>query len=73
MTLTDAPIGSRVRIHHLHSLPETSMRLRELGFCENALLRCVMKSNGNIICEISNTRIGLGSTITDTIVVSPSE
>ena len=70
MTLTDVPVGSRVRIHHLHSEPETSTRLREMGFCEHAMVRCVMKSHGNVICEVSNARIGLGSQIADTIVVA---
>ena len=73
MTLTEAPVGSRVRIHHLHPQAEVSTRLREMGFCENAMIRCITKGNGTIICEVSNTRIGLGSRVADNIVVSPSE
>ncbi|HTY58129.1 MAG TPA: FeoA family protein [Bacteroidota bacterium] len=73
MTLIDAPIGSRVRIRHLTSRPEISARLRELGFCENAIVRCVTKGYGNIICEVYNTRVGLDSGLARRIHVSVSE
>jgi len=70
MTLIDAPIGTSVRIRHLTSRPEISTRLRELGFCENAIVRCVMKGYGNIICEVHNTRVGLDSGLARGIHVS---
>lgn len=70
--LTDVPVGRRVRIAQLKSQPETCMRLRELGFCENAIVRCVHKGGGNIICEVCNTRIGLNQLIADSIYVSSS-
>jgi len=70
MTLLEAPIGSRVRIQQLHPHPATAIRLRELGFSENAVVRCVLKSHGNIICEICNTRIGLNGLVARNILVS---
>jgi Fe2+ transport system protein FeoA len=73
MTLIDAPIGARVRIRHLTSRPEISARLRELGFCENAIVRCITKGYGNIICEVYNTRVGLDSGLARRIHVSVSE
>jgi len=73
MTLIDAPVGTRVRIRHLTSRPEIATRLREMGFCENAVVRCVMKGYGNIICEVYNTRVGLDSGIARRIHVSVSE
>jgi Fe2+ transport system protein FeoA len=73
MTLIDAPIGMRVRIRHLTSRPEISTRLRELGFCENAIIRCVTKGYGNIICEVYNTRVGLDSGLARRIHVSVTE
>jgi Fe2+ transport system protein FeoA len=73
MTLIDAPVGIFVRIRHLTSRPEISTRLRELGFCENAVVRCVMKGYGNIICEVYNTRVGLDSGLARRIHVSVSE
>jgi Fe2+ transport system protein FeoA len=73
MRLTDAPLGKNVRISRLRSRPEVNVRLRELGFCENAVVRCVMKSHGNIICEILNTRIAMNGRLAGDILVAPSE
>jgi Fe2+ transport system protein FeoA len=73
MTLIDVPVGTCVRIRHLTSRPEISTRLRELGFCENAIVRCVTKGYGNIICEVYNTRVGLDSGLARRIHVSVSE
>ena len=71
--LTDIPVGQRVRIAQLNSHPETCNRLRELGFCENAIIRCVNNGNGNIICEVCNTRVGLNQLVASAIVVSAVE
>jgi Fe2+ transport system protein FeoA len=73
MTLIDAPIGTRVRIRHLTSRPEISTRLRELGFCENAVVRCLTKGYGNIICEVYHTRVGLDIGLARGIHVSVTE
>jgi len=73
MRLADAPLGKSVRISRLRSRPEVSVRLREMGFCEDALVRCVMKSHGNIICEILNTRVAMNGRLAGDILVSPSE
>jgi Fe2+ transport system protein FeoA len=70
MTLSDVPSGSRVRIRHLAARPDVSIRLRELGFCENALVRCVRRGYGNIICEVYDTRVGLDSTLASGIFVT---
>ncbi len=73
-TLVDAPIGMRVRIRQLrHAHAEVSTRLRELGFCEDAVVRCILKGNGNMICEIQNSRIGLDNNLARTILVSTWE
>jgi ferrous iron transport protein A len=71
--LTEVTLGKRFRIAHLQSHPETCARLREMGFCENAVIRCVNKGNGTIICEICNTRIGLNQLVASTIIVSSFE
>ena len=69
-TLADAPVGKRVRIHELLSAPELSQRLRELGFCENAIVRCMVNNEGNLICQVCDSRIGLTRKVADDIVVS---
>lgn len=72
--LADVPIGCSVRIRELWSgQPTVSARLRELGFCENAIVRCVNKGSGNIICEVCNTRVGLNISIASNIFVSTFE
>jgi Fe2+ transport system protein FeoA len=73
MRLADAPLGENVRISRLRSRPEISVRLREMGFCEDAVVRCIMKSHGNIICEILNTRVAMNGRLAGDILVSPSE
>lgn len=73
-TLVDAPVGQRVRIRQLrHAHPEISTRLREMGFCEDAVVRCILKGNGNMICEIQNSRIGLDNNLARAILVSAWE
>ena len=72
-SLTQIPVGRFARIHSLQSEPEISFRLREMGFCENAVVRLVVNEEGSLICEVCNTRIGLNHTIADDIIVSPFE
>lgn len=73
MRLADAPLGKRVRVSRLRSHPDVAVRLREMGFCEDAVVRCIMRSHGNIICEILNTRIAMNGRLAGDILVSPSE
>lgn len=72
-TLSEAPIGKMLHIHQLASSPEVCLRLREIGFCENAVVRCVSRLGTGLICEVCNTKIGLNSTIAADILVSQSE
>jgi len=72
LALSDVPVGKHARIRHLRSSPEVCNRLREMGFCENALVRCVAKAN-NIICEVCNSRIGLNQETAGMIMVSTIE
>lgn len=71
--LSEIPAGKRARIHQLESKPEISNRLRELGFFENAIVRCVVNSEGNLIFEVCNTRVGLNHSVAQTIKVSQFE
>jgi Fe2+ transport system protein FeoA len=71
LTLSDVPVGTRVRICRLSARPEVSRRLRELGLCEQAIVSCVLKGHGNIICALDNARIGLDRRLAGNIIVSP--
>lgn len=70
-TLAEVPVGRFVRIHQLHSAPEVCNRLRELGFCENAVIRCMMNDEESLICQVCNSRVGLTHRIARDILVAP--
>lgn len=70
LKLIEVPIGHRARVKGIQTRPEVSSRLRELGFCENAVVRCITKANGAIICEVSNSRIGLNNSLARSIIVT---
>ena len=72
-TLAQIPAGTTVTVSHLESHPDTCNRLREMGFCENATIRCVSNGSSQLICEVCNTRIGLNYTTANAIVVLPSQ
>jgi Fe2+ transport system protein FeoA len=73
LSLSDAPVGKRLFVRQLGSRPEVSTRLRELGFYEHAVIRCISRSDVRLICVVCNTRIGLNTTLADDIVVSQFE
>lgn len=70
-SLSEVQVGRFVRIHVLQSEPETCRRLREIGFRENAIVRLVVNSDGNLICQVCDARIGLNHGIAKDIIVTP--
>jgi len=72
-SLFDAPVGQHVRIRTLHTSPDLTMRLREMGFLENVVIRCLLKRDHTIICELYNSRVGLGREVADAIMISDCE
>ena len=70
LSLLEAPIGKRVYVQHLTSYPDVCVRLRELGFCDNAMVRCLARNSDRLICEVCNTRIGLNTAVASKIFVS---
>ena len=73
VALSEAPIGTRLRIRRLSTSPEVSRRLRELGLTEHAVVSCVLKGHGNIICAVENMRIGIDRKLASKIVVAATE
>lgn len=71
--LTEVPIGQRVRINQLGLHPEVTTRLRELGFCEDTVIRPITRSNGSLVCEVRNSRIGINHAVARSITVSELE
>ena len=69
-TLSAARPGSAVRVLKLEGQPEQCRRLREMGFAENAVVRCV-QSGAACVCQIQHSRIGLSSQLARQIIVEP--
>ena len=71
--LGDAPLDRQLRIRDLHSQPEVCGRLRAMGLCENAVVRCITRGRGSVICEVCNARVGLNDLLANDIVVAELE
>jgi ferrous iron transport protein A len=63
--------GASVRVLRLEGRPEVCHRLREMGFCENSVIRCV-QSGAACICQIQHARVGLSQQLARHIVVEPA-
>lgn len=59
-----------VRIKQLPSAPEVRNRLREIGFCEEQIIKLIT-SQANIICQVCNSRLAVSSQLAQTILVEP--
>ena len=62
--------GIAVRVRQLCASPELANRLREIGFCEDRIIK-LLTSNNNIICLVCNTRLAISERIAQTILVEP--
>jgi len=68
--LNQVKAGVAVRIKQLCASPQVADRLREIGFCEDQIIR-LLTAHTNIICMVCNTRLALSSQIAQTILVEP--
>ena len=73
IALAEAPLGLRMRIRHMKMKPEVGLRLRELGLSEDAVVRCVKRGYGNLICQVLNTRIAIDLELAKRILVTHTE
>jgi len=62
--------GTAVRIKRLCVANEVATRLREMGFCEDAVVRLVT-SSANIICLVCSARLALSEQLAQSILVEP--
>ncbi len=62
--------GIAVRIKQLCAAPEVATRLREIGFCEDRVVR-LLTGHNNIICLVCNARLALSEQLAQTILVEP--
>ena len=69
-TLCSVRPGSSVRVLKLNGEETLCHRLREMGFSENSVVRC-LQSGGSCICQIQHSRVGLSGQLASQIVVEP--
>lgn len=62
--------GVAVRIRRLCASPEVQKRLRELGFCEDQIIR-LLTSQANFICQVCNARLAISEQLARSILVEP--
>jgi len=62
--------GVAVRIKQLCASPETQNRLREIGFCEDQIIK-LLTSHTNYICQVCNARLAISEQLARLILVEP--
>jgi ferrous iron transport protein A len=68
--LSLARTGVAVRILRLCAAPDIQDRLRELGLCEDQVIRLITNRT-NFICQVCNARLALSEQLARLIVVEP--
>ncbi len=63
--------GMSVRIKHLTAPDDVSLRLREIGFVENQVIKLLMYQT-NLICQVCNARLALSAQLAQMIIVEPA-
>jgi ferrous iron transport protein A len=62
--------GVAVRIKRLCASPETQNRLREIGLCEDQIIK-LLTSHSNFICQVCNARLAISEQLARLILVEP--
>ena len=62
--------GVAVRIRKLCATPEMQERLREIGFCEDQVIK-LLTGHANFICQVCNTRLAISAQLAQLIMVEP--
>jgi Fe2+ transport system protein FeoA len=68
--LSRVQAGVSVRIKQLCAAPEMQSRLRELGFCEDQIIR-LLTSQTSFICQVCNARLAISEELARLIMVEP--
>ncbi len=62
--------GVEVRIRRLCAAPEVQDRLREIGFCEDQIIR-LLTSRTTYICQVGNARFAISEQMAKLLLVEP--
>ena len=68
LTLNDLPNGGSGRVTGVGGRAEVSQRLREMGFCESAVIQRI-GGKRTLICELCGVRVALSDRAADKIEV----
>ena len=68
MPLTELPVGAAGRVCALEGAADFCQRLRELGFCESAVIEKISGQH-TLLCQLCNTRIALNDRAAKHIMV----
>ena len=68
--LSRVKAGVAVRIKQLCASPEVQSRLRELGLCEDQIIK-LLTSQSNFICQVCNARLAISEQLAQLILVEP--
>ena len=68
--LSRLPAGAEARVTRLDGKAETCQRLREIGFCESAVV-CRVGGEHMMVCQVCGTRIALNRLLAESIHVEP--
>lgn len=70
MPLSKLPAGAQGKVSSLEGVPAVCARLRELGFCERAVVQR-LSGNGTLLCQVCGTRVALSENAASLIFVEP--
>ena len=62
--------GMTVRIRRLCAAPDVQNRLREIGLCEDQVIRLIT-GQANYICQVCNARLAISEHLARLILVEP--
>lgn len=68
--LSRLPTGTEARVERLDGEAEVCQRLREIGFCESAVISRVGGEH-TLVCQVCGTRIALHRLLAEGIHVAP--
>jgi len=66
--LSRVQAGTTVCIKHLSTAPDLTTRLREMGLCEQQLIKLIARES-SFICQVCNARVGISQKLADSILV----
>src|SRR5438874_1517525 len=68
--LNQVRAGIPLRIKQLCTSNEVAVRLREIGFCEEQMIK-LLTAGTNIICLVCNARLAISPQLAQAIIVEP--